>query len=229
MQFRKTREGRFMSHLDLMHTWERVIRRSRLPLAYSQGFNPHPKINFASAIAVGTTSDGEYMDMELTQDMPLAEVQQALDKAMPPAFEVIAMQAVAGKTPSLMSIIERGRYRLWLEFVEPVTQKQLDSAVEQFWQREEIIVYRYKKNSKDKKPVNIRPGVYELTLTAEGNHATLEILVQSGNEGNIRPEEVAYGLMSAGMPPVQHVVRIHRLGLYLLGEDGQLVTPLDVV
>ncbi|MGM9526493.1 MAG: TIGR03936 family radical SAM-associated protein, partial [Peptococcaceae bacterium] len=110
MQFRKTREGRFLSHLDLMHTWERVIRRSRLPLAFSQGFNPHPKINFASACAVGTTSDGEYMDMELTEDMPLTQVKAALDQAMPPAFEVTALKVVQGKTPSLMSIITRARY-----------------------------------------------------------------------------------------------------------------------
>lgn len=229
MQFRKTREGRFLSHLDLMHTWERVIRRSRLPLAFSQGFNPHPKINFASACAVGTTSDGEYMDMELTEDMPLTQVKAALDQAMPPAFEVTALKVVQGKTPSLMSIITRARYQLWLEFVAEVTQAQLDDAVEQFWRREEVIVYRYKKNSKDKKPVNIRPGVYQIELRAEGNHATLQILVQSGNEGNVRPEEVAYGLMSAGMPPVQSVVRIHRDGLYLLDEKENLITPLDVV
>lgn len=229
MQFRKTKEGRFLSHLDLMHTWERVIRRSQLPLAFSQGFNPHPKINFASACAVGTTSDGEYMDMELTQELPLSEVQAALDRAMPPAFAVTAMKDVQGKSPSLMSIIERGRYQLWLEFVEPVTQAQLDTAAEQFWQREEIIVYRYKKNSKDKKPVNIRPGVYEMTLHAQEQRALLEILVQCGNEGNVRPEEVAYGLMSVGMPAVQHVMRIHRVGLYLLGPDGKLMTPLDVV
>lgn len=229
MQFRKTREGRFLSHLDLMHTWERVIRRSRLPLAFSQGFNPHPKINFASACAVGTTSDGEYMDMELTEDMPLTQVKAALDQAMPPAFEVTALKVVQGKTPSLMSIITRARYQLWLEFVAEVTQAQLDDAVEQFWRREEVIVYRYKKNSKDKKPVNIRPGVYQIELRAERNHATLQILVQSGNEGNVRPEEVAYGLMSAGMPPVQSVVRIHREGLYLLDEKENLITPLDVV
>lgn len=229
MQFRKTKEGRFLSHLDLMHTWERVIRRSQLPLAFSQGFNPHPKINFASACAVGTTSDGEYMDMELTQELPLAEVQAALDRAMPPAFAVTAMKVVQGKVPSLMSIIERGRYQLWLDFIEPVSQAQLDEAIAQFWKREEIIVYRYKKNSKDKKPVNIRPGVYEMALNAQDCHATLEILVQSGNEGNIRPEEVAYGLMSTGMPAIQSIVRIHRLGLYLVGEQGRLVTPLDVV
>lgn len=229
MQFRKTREGRFMSHLDLMHTWERVIRRSQLPLAFSQGFNPHPKINFASALAVGTTSDSEYMDMELTADLPLEQVKQELDRAMPPAFEVTAMKVVTGKVPSLMSIIERGRYQLRLEFVEEVTQQQLEDAIEKFWKREEIIIYRYKKNSKDKKAVNIRPGVYEMKLTADGRYAVLDILVQSGNEGNIRPEEVAYGLMSAGMPAVQHVVRIHRLGLYLFDKEGAMVTPLDIV
>lgn len=229
MQFRKTREGRFMSHLDLMHTWERVIRRSQLPLAFSQGFNPHPKINFASALAVGTTSDGEYMDMELTTDMPLEQVKKELDRAMPPAFEVTAMKVVNGKVPSLMSIIERGRYQLRLEFVDEVTQQQLDEAIEEFWKREEIIIYRYKKNSKDKKAVNIRPGVFEMKLTADGKYAVLEILVQSGNEGNIRPEEVAFGLMSAGMPAVQHVVRIHRLGLYLFDKAGEMVTPIDIV
>ena len=229
MQFRKTREGRFMSHLDLMHTWERVIRRSQLPLAFSQGFNPHPKINFASALAVGTTSDSEYMDMELTADLPLEQVKQELDRAMPPAFEVTAMKVVTGKVPSLMSIIERGRYQLRLEFVEEVVQQQLEDAIEEFWKREEIIIYRYKKNSKDKKAVNIRPGVYEMKLTADGRYAVLDILVQSGNEGNIRPEEVAYGLMSAGMPAVQHVVRIHRLGLYLFDKEGAMVTPLDIV
>ncbi len=229
MQFRKTREGRFMSHLDLMHTWERVIRRSQLPLAFSQGFNPHPKMNFASACAVGTTSDGEYMDMELTRDMPLEEVKAALDKAMPPAFEVTRMKEVTGKVPSLMSIMERAAYQIRLEFVEEVTQEQLDRAVVEFFNRDEIIVYRFKKNSPDKKPVNIRPGVFKLRMEAEGKFAVLHILVQTGNDFNVRPEEVAYGLMSAGMPSVLNVVRIHRNGLYLLDKKGELITPLDVI
>lgn len=229
MQFRKTKEGRFLSHLDLIHTWERVIRRSQLPLAFSQGFNPHPKMNFASACAVGTTSDGEYMDMELTKDMPLEDVKAALDRAMPPAFEVTAMKVVAGKVPSLMSIIERASYQLQLEFVEETTQEQLDAAMDAFLQREDVTIFRYKKNSKDKKPVNIRPGVFEIRMEAAGKQAVMHILVQTGNDFNVRPEEVAYGLMSTGMPAVQHVVRIHRNGLYLFDQNGALITPLDVV
>ena len=113
--------------------------------------------------------------------------------------------------------------------MDDVTQEQLDTAIEEFFKREEITVFRYKKNSKDKKPVNIRPGVFEIRMEAEGKYAVLHILVQTGNDFNVRPEEVAYGLMSAGMPAVLNVVRIHRNGLYLLDKKGNLITPLDVV
>ena len=222
-----------MSHLDLMHTWERVIRRSQLPLGFTQGFNPHPKMNFASALAVGTTSDAEYMDLDFTEDLTMEQLEEALFPAIPPAFEVVEMKVVHGKVPSLMSIIQRATYTLRLEFVTEVTQAQLDAAVEQFWNMEENTVYRYKKDSKDKKAVNIRPGVYTIDLRLEegtdNKHAVLDIVVQSGNDGNIRPEEVAYGLMNAGMPLVQQVVRIHRTGLYALDGDGNMITPLQTV
>ena len=222
-----------MSHLDLMHTWERVIRRSQLPLGFSQGFNPHPKMNFASALAVGTTSDAEYMDLDFTEELTLDQIKEALYPAIPPAFEVTDMKVVRGKVPSLMSIIQRATYTLRLEYVTEVTQAELDDAVASFWNMEENIIYRYKKDSKDKKAVNIRPGVYTIDLRLEegtdNKHAVLDIVVQSGNDGNIRPEEVAYGLMNTGMPLVQQVVRIHRTGLYALDGDGNMITPLQTV
>lgn len=234
IQFRKTKAGRFLSHLDLMHTWERVIRRSQLPLGFTQGFNPHPKMNFASALAVGTTSDAEYMDLDFTEALTIEQVQTALLPAVPPAFEIVDMKIVKEKkVPSLMSIIQRATYTLRLEYVSEVSQEVLDQAVEAFWQMEENIVYRYKKDSKDKKAMNIRPGVYAMQLQLEedgaSKHAVLDIVVQSGNDGNIRPEEVAYGLMNAGMPLIQQVVRIHRTGLYALDSEGNMITPLETV
>ena len=135
-----------MSHLDLMHTWERVIRRSQLPLGFSQGFNPHPKMNFASALAVGTTSDAEYMDLDFTEELTLDQIKEALYPAIPPAFEVTDMKVVRGKVPSLMSIIQRATYTLRLEYVTEVTQAELDDAVASFWNMEENIIYRYKKD-----------------------------------------------------------------------------------
>lgn len=190
-------------------------------------------MNFASALAVGTTSDAEYMDLDFTEDLTMEQLEEALFPAIPPAFEVVEMKVVHGKVPSLMSIIQRATYTLRLEFVTEVTQAQLDAAVEQFWNMEENTVYRYKKDSKDKKAVNIRPGVYELNLRleegTENKFAVLDIVVQSGNDGNIRPEETAYGLMNAGMPLVQQVVRIHRTGLYTLDTNGNMITPLQTV
>ena len=108
--YQKTREGRFLSHLDSAHSWERSIRRAGLPLAYSQGFNPHPKISFASALAVGTTSDAEYMDMELSEELPVEEVQRALEQGLAPAFQITRMKRMEGKQDALMSLVNLADY-----------------------------------------------------------------------------------------------------------------------
>ena len=131
--------------------------------------------------------------------------------------------------PSLMSIIERGRYQLWLEFIEPVSQAQLDEAIAQFWKREEIIVYRYKRTVRIKKPVNIRPGVYEMALNAQDCHATLEILVQSGNEGKHSARRGGLWFNVYRYASHTEYCANSPAGLVFGGEQGRLVTPLDVV
>ena len=86
IKYGKPNAGRFLSHLDLMHAWERAIRRTGAPLAFSQGYNPHPKLAFGSALSVGTTSDGEYMDVELERDIDAEAFRQELAAALPPAL-----------------------------------------------------------------------------------------------------------------------------------------------
>lgn len=229
IHFSKTREGRFLSHLDLMHTWERTIRRSRLPLAYSKGFHPHPQISFGSALAVGTTSDGEYMDMELVAEMPLAQVEAALVHALPPAIAIHRMRIMEGKQNSLMSIINRGRYTLKIAFAgDGACQENLEQAIDTIMACEEVTVLRFKKNSREKRPVNIRPGLYQIQGKVQGQEGIVQLEIQTGSEGNVRPEEVIYGLMTSGLAPVQDILHIHRNGLYLALEDGGLITPLEV-
>ena len=80
----KGEEVRYISHLDYAGLIERAIRRAKLPAAYSEGFNPHMKIAFASALAVGVTSDAEYMDFELTQQLCQPEVFDKLNKKLLP-------------------------------------------------------------------------------------------------------------------------------------------------
>ena len=88
IKYGKTEAGKFISHLDLSRAWERAFRRAQIPVAYSQGFNPHPKISFGSALAVGVTSSGEYLDVSLKKIIPLKEIKGELSKYLPKGWKL---------------------------------------------------------------------------------------------------------------------------------------------
>ncbi len=227
IKYAKPNAGRFLSHLDLPHAWERAIRRTGAPLAFSQGYNPHPKLSFGSALSVGTTSDGEYMDVELTKDIDAQAFRQSLAETLPPALTLLELAVIPKKSAALMSVINRAAYRVTVRLVHAVQQAELDAVMMQFLALEEVKVLRFKKNSRDKREVDIRSGIFTLTgqVQPEGERIMLEMLLQTGSEGNVRPDEVVMGLMQAGLPVVEDIERIHRLGLYV-EQEGQLHSPL---
>src|SRR5512139_3345190 len=92
--FSKTDAMRFTGHLDLHRTWERLVRRAGLPLAYTQGYSPHPRINLASALPLGFTSDCEVVDIWLEVEMPSGEVRLALTQAAPPGISILDVTPV---------------------------------------------------------------------------------------------------------------------------------------
>ena len=227
IKYGKPNAGRFLSHLDLMHAWERAIRRTGAPLAFSQGYNPHPKLAFGSALSVGTTSDGEYMDVELERDIDAEAFRQELAAALPPALTLLDMAIIPDKSKALMSIIDRARYQVTVTLAQPLTAAELEAVIAQFMAQETVKVLRFKKNSRDKREVDIRPGIFEVTgqVQADGRRLVLEMLLKTGSEGNVRPDEVVLGMMPSGLPVVEDIERIHRLGLYV-EQEGQLASPL---
>jgi len=90
--FAKTDAMRFTSHLDLHKTWERTLRRANLPLAYSQGFNPHPHINLASALPLGFTGEAEVVDIWLDQTLLVPQIASDLERAAPPGIKISKIQ-----------------------------------------------------------------------------------------------------------------------------------------
>jgi radical SAM-linked protein len=118
IHFAKTPAMQYTGHLDLHHTWERVFRRARLPLAYSQGFSPHPKMNLASALPLGFTSDAEVLDVWLDQDLAPEQVQAALDPALPPGIRLRQLEVIEGKQPALQTLVTFADYEVTL--LEPV-------------------------------------------------------------------------------------------------------------
>ncbi len=227
IKYAKPNAGRFLSHLDLLHAWERAIRRTGAPLAFSQGYNPHPKLAFGSALSVGTTSDGEYIDIELSRDVDAQAFEQALAETLPPALTLLELAVIPKKSAALMSIINRAAYRVTVNVARPLEASELDTVLARFLALEDVKVLRFKKNSRDKREVNIRPGIFTLTgeVKPEGTRIVLEMLLKTGSEGNVRPDEVVMGLMQADLPVVEDIERIHRLGLYV-EQEGQCYSPL---
>ena len=99
MMYAKVGPARFISHLDLLRTFGRAARRAGLPLAFTQGFNPHPKITFAAPLAVGIAGEAEFADLELTRKIPAPVVARALTGALPEGLSVLEVRLQRGSSP----------------------------------------------------------------------------------------------------------------------------------
>src|SRR5512136_1095840 len=108
--FAKTPAMRFTGHLDLHTAWERTFRRAGLPLAYSEGFNPHPRLNLASALPLGFTGEAEVIDAWLEQDLPLSDIQTALHRALPPGLKIAHIEIVDLRLPALQTELLASEY-----------------------------------------------------------------------------------------------------------------------
>jgi radical SAM-linked protein len=195
--FAKTDHMRYTSHLDVHRTWERTLRRARLPLAYSQGFNPRPKINLAAALPLGFTSNCEIMEFWLDGDYPQSEIETRLRGAAPPGIEILSVEEIDPQTPKIPNLVDSAKYQATL--LEPIPD--LASRVSDLLDAE--VLERERRG----KTYNLRPLI-------EGLHAqdtqklALRLAARSGATG--RPEEV---LLALGIDPVS--ARVHRTALIL--------------
>ncbi|RNC72334.1 MAG: TIGR03960 family B12-binding radical SAM protein [Desulfuromonadales bacterium] len=114
LRYTKTGAMRYLSHLEMIGLFTRAVGRARLPIRFSQGFHPHPKFSFATALSVGVESMAEYLDMELVPGLTPAEVQARLNAALPEGMRIIEAAAIPPGSPSLSVIMEKVRYRVTL-------------------------------------------------------------------------------------------------------------------
>lgn len=111
-RFEKTESVRFVSHLDIQRLFQRAFRRAQIPLAYSQGFNPHPILSFATALSVGYTSDAEWLDVKLASDMDKDDFARRVNGTLPEGFRIIEVFSVDERFPSLSAIMAAADYTL---------------------------------------------------------------------------------------------------------------------
>lgn len=179
--FSKTDAMRYTSHLDLHRTWERTFRRAGLPLAYSQGYNPHPKINLASALPLGFTSSGEVLDVWLEHDLDVHEIKSTLERAVPPGISIISITEISPKLPSLQSELRSSEY-LVNQFEVP---NDLKSKVDTLFAA--MSIPRQLRN----KTYDLRPLVEVLEINDDHIGGSNLLIVLTAREGATgRPEEV---------------------------------------
>jgi radical SAM-linked protein len=220
---------RFTSHRDFARAFERALRRGAVPVAYSQGFTPHPKISYASAAPTGVASEAEYLEIGLQARVDPAELRAALDAALSPGLDVLAAVEAADGA-SLADRIEVSRWRIELPGIEPASAA---SAARAFLSASEVLVERMTKQGL--RSFDARAAV--IILDAPGPSpapsgagdppcAIMDLVVRQATPA-VRPDDVLSGLrVVAGLePPVPP--RVTRLAQGSLTAQGDIVDPLD--
>jgi radical SAM-linked protein len=232
VKFNRGHQVKFISHLDLMKSFERAIRRSGLPIVYSQGFNPHPAMVFGLPLSVGVTSEAEYADFETVTEVAPAEFMERLSKELPEGLKLIK----AGEKRSggnIMASISAAMYEIMILTGDELNGDELAGKTHDFMGRSSIIATKEGKNGP--KDIDIRPMIRSLKAELsdkipEGFEALkaairLTVLLDAGSVSNLKPEMVASAFLQAEGIKAE-AVRIHRKALYV-GTPDKLADPLD--
>jgi len=230
--FGKLGDMALVSHLDLVRLYDRAVRRASLPIAYTNGFHPSPRIMIANALPLGTTSNGEIVDFELTQVMDGDKFKEQLAAQLPADMPIYRVEEVELKAPAATQVLERAEYRITVARVQdamPVKETavaQWQDWVEQVKNRE-VIEWEKTTKSGKKKQVNLRDRLFELELIQVQEDPMLQSAVlryvgSCRNDGTLlRPEHLVYMLEQVTQQEFQ-LLHSHRQELML---SAELLTP----
>ena len=211
IRFGKQPRLRFISHLDLQRFFQRAVNRTGLPIAYTQGFNPHPVMSFGSALALGWTSEYEVIDIKLSAPMGRKRTEDAVRAALPEDLPVLEVRMVDDRHAAPMALVKMSDYVVRLEGESaPAIIRQIPS----FLERETVTAV--KKTKSGEREINARPLVLSLEATGEDSFRTRLMLTESQS---IKPE-LLVGLLAdlTGVEAPQ--TRVHRLALLGLDAEG---------
>lgn len=178
---------KYVGHLDMARAWERAIRRARLPLAYSQGFNPQPRLHFAAALPVGFTGQAELVDVFLDAELTPADFLAQLAPALPAGIRLLHAEPVPRERPALQAAVCAARYRVEVETDEPAAT--FVGRLASFMARP--AVWRQRRRGKEVVRYDLRPLIKTLTYAGPcelGQSFETEVRVEAGATG--RPDEL---------------------------------------
>lgn len=222
----KGEEIRFLGHLDYLRTMERVVVRSGIPIAFSEGFNPHMKISLDSALAVGVTADPLYMEIKLEKDMPIEEVKERMQREMPKGMTIYNIEEAAQEWPKFVAFFNEDAYEMEGPVTEGADAEAAKEAIARFNARPSFIYQRV--TPKKVREMDVKPMIMEpMKVRIEGERAYLTFSLIRSNTGTVQPKDVWKMLAeSFGLPWTPDAFICSRTGTYRK-EAGERKTPFD--
>lgn len=170
--YEKTDNAKYISHLDFVRTYNRTMRRAKLPVAFSEGFNPHPILGFALPLSVGYTSECELLEFRLTEEFEEDKIRDMLNAVIPNGIKILSVRK--GK-----SNMKKLRYALYR-----ITAENMPKSVGEFMAMEKIVID--KKTKSGIKDTDIRGDIVEIRLSAD----SMEMVLSAGSDRNLKPDVV---------------------------------------
>ncbi len=225
IKFSKQGYMKFVGHLDIMRYFQKAMRRSNINIRYSEGFSPHQIMSFAAPLGVGITSNGEYLDIEVT-DSPQTASSKAmtdrLNQAMVEEIRILSCRRLPDSSKNAMSIVCAADYTL--DFSPGSQPEDLDdffSRLKEFYGRDQILIT--KKTKKGQRELDLKPLIYRLERQ---NHSVF-MQVSTGSTDNIKPEMVMEAFYQAQqLEYPKFAFRVQREEVYGQDEAGNRI-PLE--
>ena len=221
VKFTKGEKVKFIGHLDVLRVFQRAIRRAGLPVAYSNGFNPHQLLSFASPLTLGMKSVGEYAEVEMKQAVDPKEIVEKLNKTMPEDMEILKAVLLPQQTKNAMASVEGALYEV--TFFDEVKKEELKKILFDYEKQTSIVIL--KKTKRGLKETDIHPDIWKIELDETKEKAVLRLFLAAGSKQNLKPDLVAQSIcrfMNIEYKPFS--MQYKRLELYKM--ENETLIPL---
>ena len=207
-----------VSHLDLVRLFDRVVRRASLPISFTGGFHPGPRISIANALSLGATSSSEIVDFELTERVDLSDFRNRLELALPNDLPVYHVEEIDLDTLAATRLLDRAEYLITVETSEPASLSQWQTWLDQVNNTQEVPWDKITKSGNINR-VNLRDRLFSLSLETqtpqETDRVILRYIGRCRNDGTLlQPEQVVYMLQQVTENEF-HLIHTHRQQLIL--------------
>jgi radical SAM-linked protein len=205
IRFSRGEEIKFISHLDIMRLWERALRRAQIPLAYSEGFSPHPRIALAAPLAVGVTSEAELMDIFISKWVSPPWLTNTMSQQLPLGVQIVGVYQVTLTLPSLQSQVRWAEYKVEVEArKEP---KEIEGAISHLLSLENLPWHHQRDTGE--RSYDLRALIDNIWLNElHEPYATIGMRLRCDGSGSGRPEQVTLALGLAHYPQSMHRTKL---------------------